>query len=156
VDAGARPFGLEAVELLRVEAGLLIQEEDYVPGETDPYDLSMDRFIDLEGHDFVGRDACVATAAAPPRRFVTLAFGGDDIPTPGAPVTKDRAVVGDVSSPQRTPRFGVIALAVVDTPVAKDGETVEVEGRPATVRPAPIDDPQKRRPRADPRAPLTI
>jgi aminomethyltransferase len=151
VEAGARPFGLDAVELLRVEAGLLIQEEDYAPGETDPYDLSMDRFVDLHDHDFVGRGACLITAASPPRRFVTLVLEGDEIPEPGAAVTKDGAAVGDVRSPQRTPRFGVIALSVVDAGVANEGETLGVEGRRAVVRPVPIDDPGKRRPRAGPR-----
>jgi aminomethyltransferase len=145
VAAGARPIGLDAVELLRIEAGLVIQDEDYFPGETDPYDLSLERFIDLEGHLFVGRDVCLARAPAPPRRFVTLVLDGDDPPEPGTRVTRSRADVGVVRSSRVTPRFGCLALSVVDVAASSDGERVVVNGRPATVRSLPIDDPGKRR-----------
>lgn len=153
VAAGATPIGLDAIEMLRVEAGLIIGDEDYWPGKTDPYDLSLDRFIDLEDHGFIGRDRCVETAAAPPRRFVTLTFekGGNDdevLPAPGAGVFGDDGPVGAVTSAFVTPRFGALALAVVDTAYAEDGTSLQVDGLPATVRPLPIDDPEKERPRA--------
>ena len=153
VAAGATPIGLDAIEMLRVEAGLIIGEEDYWPGKTDPYDLSLDRFIDLEGHDFIGRDRCIETAAAPPRRFVTLTFekdgkGEEVAPPPGTGVRGDEGPVGAVTSAFVTPRFGTLALAVVDTAYAEDGTSLQVDGRPATVRPLPIDDPEKERPRA--------
>jgi aminomethyltransferase len=156
LDEGATPFGLDAIEMLRVEAGLLIQFEDYVPGETDPYEVSLDPYIDLEAHDFVGRDAATERAVAPARRLVTLLTEGDDVPEAGARVRRDGADVGDVRSSCRTPRFGPTALAVVDTALARNGETTEVGGRPAAVRPVPIDDPKKVRPRSDPRNPVTI
>lgn len=156
LEAGATPFGLDAVELLRVEAGLLIQHEDYVPRETDPYELSLDAFIDLEGHDFVGREAAAWRAAAPPRRLGTLEVEGDEVPEAGAPVTERGEPVGEARSPVRTPRFGTIALAVVEAGHANDGRVVEVGGGRATVRPVPIDDPEKLRPRSDPRNPTTI
>lgn len=153
VTAGATPIGLDAIEMLRVEAGLIIGEEDYWPGETDPYDLSLDKFIDLEGHDFIGRERCVGTAAAPPRRFVTLAFedGGEGeglAPARGAGVFGEGGSVGVVTSAFVTPRFGTLALAIVDTAFAGDGTLLQVDGRSATVRPLPIDDPEKERPRA--------
>ena len=152
VAAGATPIGLDAIEMLRVEAGLVIAEEDYWPGKTNPYDLSLDRFIDLDRHDFIGRDACVATAPAPPRRFVTLAFEGSEadggVPLPGAEVHGEDGVVGAVTSAFVTPRFGALALAVVDTACSQDGISLQVDGRSATVRPLPIDDPNKERPRA--------
>ncbi|MEX0834289.1 MAG: aminomethyltransferase family protein [Actinomycetota bacterium] len=153
VEAGAAPIGLDAIEMLRVEAGLVIQEEDYFPGETDPYDLSLDSFIDIDGHAFVGREAAAETATAPPRRFKTLVFEGDGVPEQAEPVTKDGVVVGDVRSAERTPRYGVIALAVLQSRSARKGDTVEVGERTATVKGLPIDDPKKERPRSDPRNP---
>jgi aminomethyltransferase len=156
LDAGAAPFGLDAVELLRVEAGLLIQHEDYVPGQTDPYELSLDPYIDLEGHDFVGKQAAARRAVGPSRRMVTLVIQGEEVPEAGTPVTVEGRAVGDVRSPARTPRFGAIALAVLDARCADDGGVVQVDGRPATVRPAPIDDPRKLRPRSDPRDPVRV
>lgn len=156
LDAGATPFGLDAVELLRVEAGLLIQHEDYIPGETDPYELSLDAYIDLEGHHFVGREEAARRAAAPPRRFTTLVVDGDDVPEAGTQVVVEGRSVGDVRSSVRTPRFGTIALAVLDAAHAFDGGAVEVGGHAATVRPVPIDDPRKLRPRSDPHHPTTV
>jgi glycine cleavage system aminomethyltransferase T len=69
-------------------------------------------------------------------------FEGDDVPEAPAAITLDGAVMGSLRSVERTPRFGVIALAVVDTAHAQDGISVVVgeERRPATVRPRPIDD----------------
>ena len=45
IAAGGTPFGLEAIDLARIEAGLIIIALDYQPGETSPYDVSLDRFI---------------------------------------------------------------------------------------------------------------
>jgi aminomethyltransferase len=155
LDAGATPFGLDAIELLRVEAGLLIQYEDYTPGETDPYELNLDPYIEFEGHDFVGRDAAKARAADRPRRFATLRLDGD-APEPGARVNQGAADVGDVRSAFSTPRFGTIALSVLDADAARESEHVDVQGVKATVRHVPIDDPGKLRPRSDPHNPVTI
>ena len=51
-----------------------------------------------------------------------------------------------------SPRFGPIALAILDTEVANDDERVEVAfgvgTQPATVAPLAIYDPEKKRPRA--------
>ena len=144
VAAGARPIGLDCVEMLRVEAGLVVADEDYVTGETDPVELSLEPFIDLTDTDggFIGREAVAARMDPPASRLVTLVFEGDDLPEAPAAVTLDGAVLGSLRSVERTPRFGVIALAVVETAHAQDGTSVAVgeERRPATVRPRPIDD----------------
>jgi len=110
--------------------------------------------IELD-HDFVGRDAAARRAAASRRRLVTLAFDGPSAPEHGAEVRSGDDVVGDVRSPFVTPRFGPIALAVVDRSIP-DGARVSAGGRDATVHPAPIDDPKKVRPRADPRSPISV
>lgn len=154
-SAGAAPIGLDAIEKVRIEAGLLIAEEDYWPGETDPLDLGMERFIDFDGHDFVGRDAVKERAEDPQRRFVTLALEGETAPEHGAPVEVGGTTVGDVRSADTTPRFGTLALAVLDAAHATPGGRVDVGGSPGRVHPVPIDDPEKRRPRSDPRDPIT-
>lgn len=153
--AGAAPIGLDAIEKVRIEAGLLIAEEDYWPGETDPLDLGMERFIDLDGHDFVGRDAVKERVEDPQRRFVTLALEGEMAPEHGAPVEVGGTTVGDVRSADTTPRFGTLALAVLDAAHATPGGRVDVGGSSGRVHPVPIDDPEKRRPRSDPRDPIT-
>lgn len=153
LDEGATPFGLDAVEMLRVEMGMVIADEDYVTGETDPFDLSMDAFIELEGHDFVGREAAISIAAAPPRRFKTLVLDGP-VPSGGSVVTMDGVPTGTVTSAAASPRFGTLALAVLETVAAQDGTKVEIEGRAATVQRLPLD--RQGRPRSDPRSPLRV
>jgi aminomethyltransferase len=155
-DAGAKPIGLDAIELLRIEAGLLIQGEDYQPGETDPYELNLDGSIELETHDFIGRTAAAVSALNPPRRLVTLQLDGDRAPQPGSRVTKDGADMGDVRSAAVTPRFGALALAVIDAATALEGGRVGVGSSEGVVRDVPVDDPTRLRPRSDPRNPVTI
>jgi aminomethyltransferase len=146
VDAGGRPFGLDAIEIARVEAGLVIIGVDYQVGETSPYDVSLDRMI-KPGTENVGSAALAAYGADPPKRFKTLRIEGDAAPEAGASVTKDGVEVGTVTSPTTSPRLGPIALAILDTGVATDGEKVEAGGAVATVAPLSIHDPEKKKPR---------
>jgi aminomethyltransferase len=153
VGVGVRPFGLDAVEMLRIEAGLVIVAVDYEPGVTSPYDLSMDRLVALESAaPFVARDALAAQAADPANRFKTLLVDGSAVPEYGAEVYRGDEVVGTVTSPCESPKFGVIGLAVLRTDQAANGNVVEVavgEGRArATVTDLSVHDPDKRKPRS--------
>ena len=132
IEAGGKPFGLEAIDIARVEAGLIIIALDYQPGETSPYDVSLDRFV-KQGTENVGSEALAAVGANPPKRLKTLTIEGDAAPEAGTAVTKDGDEVGTVTSPVISPRLGAIALAVLDTGAATDGEKVEVGGAVATV-----------------------
>ena len=150
--AGARPYGLAAVETIRIEAGLIFIGYDYFQHETSPYDVGLDRLIRLDKADFVGKAALAAVAAEPPNRFVTLVVDGG-VPEYGAAVTKDGEQVGTLTSPCESPTLGtVIGLTVLRSDLAREGERVDVaveDGTaPATVSSVPIYDPQKTRPRA--------
>lgn len=152
-DAGAKPYGLAAVETLRIESGLIFIGYDYFPHETNPFDMSLDKVIRLDGGDFSGREALIATAAGPPRRLVTLAVEGSEAPEYGAQVTRDGQPVGTLTSPCESPMLGsVIGLAVLESSVAKKGERLAValgDGTAgAVVESLPIYDPEKRKPRA--------
>jgi len=152
-DAGAVPYGLAAVETLRIESGLIFIGYDYFQHETNPYDMSLDKVIRLDAGDFHGRKALEATALSPPNRLVTLAVEGDEPPEYGAAVTSDEVVVGTLTSPCESPTLGrVVGLAVLGSRLAVPGTRVEValgEGTvPATVESLPVYDPEKRRPRA--------
>ena len=153
VGAGARPYGLSAVETIRIESGLIFIGYDYFQHETSPYDMSLDKMIRFDGPDFCGKAALAAEAADPPRRLVTLVLDGGDAPEYGAAVTKDGAPVGTLTSPCESPTLGqVIGMAVLDTGRATIGERVEVALGDGVVGAAvaalPIYDPGKARPRA--------
>ena len=151
--AGARPYGLAAVETLRIESGLVFIGYDYFQHETDPFDLSLDKVIRLDTGDFHGKAALAETAQNPPRRMVTLVVEGGEVPEYGAAVTKDGEPAGTLTSPCESPTIGqAIGLAVLEARFARTGETVEVAVADATARATvadfPIYDPEKKRPRA--------
>ncbi len=148
--AGATPYGLAAVETLRIESGLIFIGYDYFQHVTSPYDMSLDKVIRLDTGDFNGKEALARTAQAPPRRMVTLVLDGSDVPEYGAAVTAGDEPAGTLTSPCESPTQGtVIGLAVLDTQFAERGTRLEVAGAgTATVDSLPIYDPQKRRPRA--------
>jgi aminomethyltransferase len=151
--AGAKPYGLAAVETLRIESGLIFIGYDYFQHETNPFDMSLDKVIRLDGGDFHGKAALAETAKSPPRRMVTLVVAGSEVPEYGAAVTKDGEPAGTLTSPSESPTLGkVIGMAVLDSAHAAKGEIVEValgDGTAqATVDDFPIYDPEKRRPRS--------
>jgi aminomethyltransferase len=148
----ARPFGVGVLESLRVEAGLIVLDYDYEAHERTPYDMSFDRVVALGKVEFLGSDALKSVASAPPRRLKTLRLETEDLPEYGVEVTRSGEAVGTLTSPAVSPRFGPIALAILETPVSGDGEQVEVvvgeKTVGATVAPLAIYDPEKKRPRA--------
>jgi glycine cleavage system T protein (aminomethyltransferase) len=150
--AGANPYGLAAVETLRIESGLIFIGYDYFQHETDPFDMSLDKLIRLDTGDFHGKQALVETAKAPPRRLVTLVVDGSEVPEYGAAVTSGGEPAGTLTSPCQSPTLGkVIGLAVLESRFASVAERVEVaigSGTvAATVAELPLYDSGKTRPR---------
>lgn len=151
-DAGAVPMGLDTLEPVRIEAGLIIYEQDYFVGESTPYDVGLDRLVALGSDvDFVGKAALAAIAAAPPNRFKTLVLQGSELPEDGAEVRLGEDVVGILTSSIVSPEFGAIALAQLRTDVSENGTSLDVvvgDGTiPATVAELSIKDPAKTRAR---------
>lgn len=153
VGAGATPFGVEAIEILRIEAGLIVTDYDYQAHRRTPFDFNLDRLVALDRDvEFVGKERLRAVAADPPNRFVTLRLDGETLPEYGASVTRDGEEVGVLTSPTDSPRFGKIGLAVVRSEHATRGGELEVavgdQTTSATVDVLPIYDANKQRPRA--------
>jgi aminomethyltransferase len=153
VGAGVTPFGVEAIEILRIEAGLIVTDYDYEAHQRSPYDFNLDRLVALDADvDFVGKDRLRELAADPPNRFVTVKLEGDALPEYGATVTKDGEEIGVLTSPTDSPRYGRIGLAVLRSGHAAPGTEVEVAVGDGTaggvVDVLPLYDTQKLRPRA--------
>jgi aminomethyltransferase len=153
VGAGVTPFGADAIELARVEAGLIVTDYDYEAHQRTPFDFNLDRFVRLDAPgEFLGKAKLREVAADPPNRFVTLRYEADALPEYGAAVTKAGEEIGVLTSPTETPRFGKIGIAVVPTAEANVGTTLGValgDGTvEATVDVLPIYDTNKDRPRA--------
>jgi dimethylglycine dehydrogenase len=145
---GIRDFGIYAVESLRLEKAYPAWQSD-LTFEATPLMAGLERFVDLEKGEFVGRTALLQQqAAGPSERLVPLILdeAGEADALAGAPVLKDGAVVGLVSSGgfgYRTQRS--LALAYLRSDLARPGERVLIEIlgelRPAAVGKGPLYDP---------------
>jgi aminomethyltransferase len=149
-----RPYGFDALDVLRIEAGMILPGYDYTPGESSPFDINFERFMKIDGREFHGGAAIRAErdAGEPARRLASLTIEGDELPEVGAEVTLDGEPVGTATSPTRSPRLGTIALAILDRAAATPGTHVEVarasgSAAGAIVGEPALYDPEKRRPR---------
>jgi aminomethyltransferase len=156
-SVGIRPYGLAAVESLRIESGLIFIGFDYFPGVTSPYHMNLDRMIKLDDGDFHGRAALQAELdAGITHRMVTLVIAGEDAPDYNTPVLANGRQVGKLTSPSagRSPTVDkLIAMACIEAELTAPGTQVEVtqpDGRlvPALVDQYPIYDTEKTRPRS--------
>jgi aminomethyltransferase len=153
---GITPFGLEALDMVRVEAGLVFAGYEF-DDQTDPFEAGIGFTVALKSNEeFSGREALVRRKANPQRRLVGLELVGNQPAAPGDCVHVGRAQVGSVTSATRSPVLGKnIALACLAVEHAAPGTEVEVgklDGHqkrlPATVVRFPFYDPEKTRVRA--------
>ncbi len=153
---GLRPYGLAAVESLRIESGLIFLGYDYFPAHTSPFHMNLERMIKLDKADFHGKDALVEEhAAGITHRMVTLVIAGEDPPDYNSPVYRHGREVGRLLSPSagRSPTVDrLIGIACIETELTEVGTPLEIalgDGRtvPALVDRYPIYDPEKTRPR---------
>ncbi|WP_299392891.1 FAD-dependent oxidoreductase [Pelagibius sp.] len=151
---GIRDFGMYAMDSLRLEKGYMAWKQD-LASEYSPLMGALDRFVKLDKAQFVGREALLKEKQAGPReRFVPLLVEAKDADAPFcATVWKGERRVGLVTSGGYGHRIEKsIALAYVQTDLAKEGEALEVEiyGErcPARVGVSPLFDPKNERLRA--------
>ncbi|HVQ22489.1 MAG TPA: aminomethyltransferase family protein, partial [Candidatus Saccharimonadia bacterium] len=81
-DHGIRPAGMLALDVTRLEAGLILLEVDYTSARHamnpeqnySPFEVGLGRLVTFDKADYVGRRALMAEQAAggPPRRLVGL------------------------------------------------------------------------------------
>lgn len=150
VGQGAGPYGLAAVQTLRIEAGLLMLGADFHPGHTSPVDLSIAPAVQLDGRTILGGEAMRRQAADHPRCMVTLQTQAVRVPPPGSTVLRGARAIGQVTSACRSPTLGAtIALACVTHGAAEIGDRMAVAagGHPvsASVIATPAYDRSKRR-----------
>ena len=154
---GIVPLGLDGLDLLRIEAGLVFAGQEF-DDQTDPFEAGIGFTVGLKTtqEDFVGRQALERRKTHPQRKLVGLELEGNEVAAHGDCVRADRAQVGTVTSGMRSPLLNRnIALARIDVNHASIGDEVEVgklDGHqkriPAIVVPFPFYDPKKERPRS--------
>ncbi|MEM6487831.1 MAG: DUF1989 domain-containing protein [Pseudomonadota bacterium] len=125
---GMVPLGLAALNLLRIEAGLIFAGYEFCD-QTDPFEAGIGFTVPLKSKtdDFIGRAALERRKASPQRRLVGLDIQGGVVPAQGDGLMRGRAQVGEVTSAMRSPILGrVIALARADVTVAEPGTAIEI------------------------------
>ena len=156
-EFGLLPMGLAALDMVRIEAGLIFAGYDF-SDQTDPFEAGIGFTVPLKSKpdDFIGRDALIRRKEHPSRRFVGLDIDAAVTVGHGDCIHIGRAQVGEVCSAMRSPLLGKqIALARIDIAHAEAGTAVEVgklDGQqkrlPATVVGLSHYDPKKTRPQS--------
>jgi aminomethyltransferase len=154
---GLKPMGLEALDMLRIESGLIFAGYDF-SDQTDPFEAGIGFTVPLKTKtdDFIGRDALIRRKEHPVRKMVGLDIDANVAVGHGDCVHVGRAQVGEITSSMRSPILKKnIALARIDVAHAAIGTEVEVgklDGQqkrlPATVVAFAHYDPKKERPRS--------
>ncbi len=156
-DHGLKPFGLQALDMVRIEAGLIFAGHEF-SDQTDPFEAGIGFAVPLKSKtdDFIGRAALIRRKEHPLRKLVGLDIDANVAVGHGDPVHIGRAQVGEITSAMRSPLLGKsIALARLDIGCAESGTAVEIgklDGQqkrlPARVVPFAHYDPEKKKPRS--------
>jgi len=156
-----KPTGMLALDVARIEAGLLLIEVDFFSSKKamiglqsySPYEMGLSRLVNLEKGRFIGQRALVEESkTGHARQIVGLEIDWTAVerlyekvglpPTVGAtasrvavPVYKDGRQVGKATSTTWSPVLKkLIALATIDRPHYADGTGLEVEVTVEAVR----------------------
>jgi len=177
---GVKPAGMLALDVSRIEAGLLLIDVDFFSARKaqiasqlySPYEMSLDRLVDLTKDRFIGKQALAAEAKrGPARRIVGLEFDWPEVeriyervglpPMTAATASRmavpvyspGRGQIGRATSTTWSPVLKrMIALATLNSAMAAAGTRVEVEHTVdavrhrvgATVTPTPFYNPPRK------------
>ena len=151
---GLAPLGLAALDLIRIEAGLIFAGSEF-DDQTDPMEAGIGFTVPLKSKndDFIGREALTERKAHPHRKLVGFDVEGGLVPSPGDCIRNGKAQVGEVTSAMKSPILGkVIALGRVAVAHSDPGTALEIgqlDGQQkrlkATVTTFPHFDPGKER-----------
>ena len=151
---GIKPAGMLALDVARVEAGLLLIDVDFNSSRKaliesqkySPLEMGLGRLVNLDKGPFVGRAALMAEhRSGPPRMIVGLEIDWPEVETlydrfgltPVAPAAASRVAVPVMHQGQHVGRATttawsptlkrLIALATIDAPFFANGTRVQVE-----------------------------
>ena len=164
---GIKPFGLDALDLVRIEAGLLVPGHDFMvaedairPGSTrSPFELGLSWLVDLSKPVFNGREALIEEKKKGSRyTFVKLNINGNK-PAEGAYLyNQSGKKIGNVTSAMFSPSAKAnIAYASLHDPWKKGKDKIIAEiyyqkdlewnkvMEEATIVTKPFFDPERRR-----------
>ena len=156
-DEGLIPAGFGALDLLRIEAGLILFGNEF-DGQQDPFEAGIGFSVPLKTKtdEFIGKENLIKRKDNPQKKLVGLELIGKEKANHGDCVHIGRAQVGIVTSACLSPTLNKnIALCRIDVGHSEIGTDVEVgkiDGHqkriPAKIVGFPHFDPQKTRVRS--------
>ena len=130
IQAGAQPFGMYALNSLRIEKGYRSWKGD-LSTDYSIFESGLDRFIKLDkSNHFVGKEVLLIEKQQPrKRRFAILSVEQDQYETPYmSTVWKDNEIVGETTSGAYGYRVNKnLALAILRSDLVELGTQLEVE-----------------------------
>ena len=153
---GLTPLGLDALDMLRIEAGLIFAGYEF-DDQVDPFEAGIGFTVTPDKEeDFVGKAALTERRAHPQRVLVGLELEGEEPAGHGDCVHVGRHQVGIVTSGTRSPvlrkNIALCRMAVQHAELGTEVEVGKLDGHqkriPATVVRFPFYDPDKTRPRS--------
>ena len=129
---GVTPCGLGARDVLRLEAGYLLNGEDADQTRT-PYEANCGWVVKLTKENFIGKEAlAVQKAAGLKERLTGFVLTTPGVPRAGCKVFAGGAEKGVLTSGTFSPLFKGIAVGYLSTDIAVGSEVeIEIHGRRA-------------------------
>ena len=127
-DSNITPLGLEALDMVRIEAGLIFYGYEF-NDQTDPFEAGIGFTVPLKTKedDFIGKEELIKRKANPQKRLVGLELVGHEPAINGDCVHVGRAQIGVITSGMLSPKLGKnIALCRIDAKYSDIGTDVEV------------------------------
>jgi len=154
---GMIPLGLEALDILRIESGLIFSAYEF-DDQTDPFEAGIGFTVDLKTkeEDFMGKQALSRRKEHPHQVLVGLELEGNEPAAHNDCVHVGRSQVGVITSGTRSPilrkNIALCRMAVEYCELGTEVEVGKLDGHqkriPATVVRFPFYDPEKKRPRS--------
>ena len=151
-DEGLIPAGFGALDLLRIEAGLILFGNEF-DGQVDPFEAGVGFTVPLKtkNEDFIGKDILIKRKENPQKKMVGLELAGKEKANHGDCVHIGRSQVGIITSGCISPTLNKnIALCRIDVGHSELDTEVEIgkiDGHqkriPAKIVPFPHYDPKK-------------
>lgn len=153
-EFGITPFGFDALEMIRIEAGLVMGHNEF-DDTIDPFEAGIGFTVPLKSKEagFIGKEALIKRKAEGRHSLVGLELLGNETAYHGDQLFDGRAEVGVVTSATRSPLLNKnIALCRIEKSHAEIGREVEVgklDGHQKRIRAkvvsAPFYDPERLR-----------
>ncbi|MFW6195457.1 MAG: glycine cleavage system aminomethyltransferase GcvT, partial [Chloroflexota bacterium] len=134
LERGAKPCGLGARDVLRLEAGLMLHGSD-MDVSNNPYEAGLDRFTFIDTPGYVAGEVLRSIRErGTPRVIVGFKMIGRGIPRHGQAIFKDGKEVGVVTSGTHSPTLDAnIGMGYVDRGLSEAGTRLEIDVRGRTV-----------------------